>query len=423
MGFEWRGARAERVRGLGVSEIRKALTAAADPGLLSFAGGIPAPELFPVDEFRTALDRAIRDEPENFLQYGPTEGHPALREYVADKLRWCGMRCTAGQVVIVNGSQQGLDLVGRLMLDPGDRVLVEDPSYVGAIDAFRQYQAGFTVVPTDAEGIRVDAVAECLRRDRGPGGPRRIRLLYTMPNYANPSGLTMSLKRRKELVELSHRFGLPVVEDDAYGELRFDGPRLPSLSSLDCQGTVIYLGTLSKVLAPGLRIGWVVAQPDVVKPLLHLKERSDLHSAIGSQIAAVNVLSNGFHEPHVERLVHAYRQRRDAMVAAVAEHFPAGTQWQRPDGGFFLWCTLPAGTDSGVLLREAMTRARVAFVPGRDFHAGAARPDTIRLNYSGVTPAAIHDGIGRLGALLHETGFERSLKDSYELKGGNELVG
>lgn len=395
------GLQADRMHGLVPSEIRKALLAAGRPGLISLAGGVPAAGSFPVERYRAAFDRILRDDPSQFLQYGRIEGYGPLRELAAERMARFGARYDPGQVLVTSGSQQGIDLVGRLLLNVGDQVVVESPSYLGALETFRQYQVGFVVVPPDDEGIRTDLLEEHLRRDRGPGGPRRIRLLYTMPNFANPSGATMGLARRRALVELAARFRLPVVEDDAYGELRFDGARVPSLSSFDTAGLVFSLGSLSKVLSPGLRIGWLASPAAFVLPVESLKERCDLHSPHGPQMATVQVMADGFLDAHLRDLRALYRARRDAMLAAIEAEFPPMVRHARPEGGFFVWCTLPAGVDAAALLPGA-ARRRVAFVPGAGFHAGGGRADTMRLSFSGLPPDLIREGVARLGSVLKE---------------------
>jgi 2-aminoadipate transaminase len=343
----------------------------------------------------------LRDGPRDFLQYGSTEGHLPLRELIAARLSWCDMHVSPDRVLVTNGSQQGIDLAARLLLEPGSHIVVDDPSYVGALENFQQYQAEFTVVPSDEEGLRADVLERVLRADRAPGGAHRIRMLYIVPNFANPSGTTMSLARRHALVELSHRFALPVVEDDAYGELRYDGVHLPSLASLDDVGTVIYLGTFSKVLSPGLRVGWMVGHPGFIGPLTHLKERVDLHSATGAQQAVCEIASDDFMTGHLARLRATYQERRDTALAAALEHFPAEVTWRHPAGGYFLWCTLPSGMDSRRLLRDAMTHERVVFVPGDDFFANGTDVGAIRLSYSAIPPAQIAEGVHRIGRTMH----------------------
>jgi 2-aminoadipate transaminase len=406
--FDWTAACAGRAKGLRASEIRTALNTAGSRNLITLAGGVPAAELYPTERFREAFARVLRDGPRDFLQYGSTEGHPALRELIASRLSWCDMRVSPDRILVTNGSQQGIDLAARLLLEPGSHIVVDDPSYVGAIENFQQYQAKFTVVPSDDEGLRPDVLEHVLRVDRASGGPNRIRMLYIVPNFANPSGTTMSLARRQQIVDLSHRFGLPIVEDDAYGELRYDGAHIPSLASLDDVGTVIYLGTFSKILSPGVRIGWMVGHPGFIGPLTHLKERVDLHSATGAQQAVCEVASDDFMPGHLDRLKATYRERRDTALAAAMEHFPTEVTWRHPAGGYFLWCSLPSGMDSRQLLRDAMTHERVVFVPGDDFFANGTSVGAIRLSYSAIPPAQIAEGVRRIGLTMHAA-LSRSL--------------
>ena len=361
---------AERVRGLTESEIRKGITDAANPDFISLAGGVPDASLFPAAEFRAAYDKVLRDAPGTFLQYGPTEGYGRLREIIAER-----EHTDAAGVLLTSGAQQGLDLLGRLFVDPGSRVLVEDPSYLGALETFRQYGAEFVALPSDDEGIRPDALEPA-------------RFLYTMPNFANPSGRTMSERRRHELVEAARERNLVIVEDDAYGDLRYEGDPLPNLSTLD--PSVIRIGSFSKVLAPGLRVGWIRAEPHVIRKLVHLKERSDLCGAFGAQMAIAEV--SAMLPTHVKTLVEAYRPRRDAMVDALAEFCPR-VRWHRPEGGFFVWCELPV--DARTLNVE-----NVAFVPGEKFHATRPRPNTMRLSFAGVEPDRIREAVRRIGKAL-----------------------
>jgi 2-aminoadipate transaminase len=398
--FDWERSCADWVRGLGASQIRKAIDAAGDARLISLAGGVPDASLFPVGRVSEGFAKVMRDKPHQVLQYGSTEGELALREALAERLTRQGMTVEAGQLLITGGSQQGLDLAGKMFLSPGDEVLVESPSYLGALEAFRQYHADCREVPTDADGIQTDALAEILTRDRA--GANRIRLLYTMPNFANPSTVTLSAARRQEVVTIAQRFGLPVVEDDAYGELRYEGEHLPSLFELDDMGVVLRLGTLSKVLAPGLRIGWVAAHPRFIAALTHLKERSVLHSPRAAQLVVADLVREGFLDEHVKKLTDAYGERRDAAVAAAMDSFPAEVTWRPPHGGFYLWCVLPSGLDASALLDIGMSCHRVAFVPAAGFHATVPRPETIRVSFSAVSPALVDEGVRRLGAAMRE---------------------
>jgi 2-aminoadipate transaminase len=314
-----------------------------------------------------------------------------------------GIQVTPDNVLVTTGSQQALDLIGKLLINPGDGVVCEAPTYLGAVQAFNAYQAHFITVPGDDDGMRVDQLEEALR-----AGPK---FLYVLPNFQNPSGTTLSLERRERLVELASHYGTPIVEDDPYGQLRYEGKHLPALVKLDAEfhgcangersfrGGVLYLGTLSKLLAPGLRVGWVVAPEPVIARLVQLKQGSDLHSSTFSQMVAYETARGGFLDRHIPRIREVYSRRRDAMLQALERHFPAGARWTRPQGGLFLWVTLPPGMDSARLLQDAI-REKVAFVPGDAFFPGGGGANTLRLNFSYSTPERIEEGIARLGRAI-----------------------
>jgi 2-aminoadipate transaminase len=307
------------------------------------------------------------------------------------------MRCGPDNVLVTNGSQQALDLVGKVLLNPGDAVLVEKPTYLGALQAFNQYQATYAAVPMDEDGMRVDAVERLLERDRAS---RRIKFIYALPNFQNPTGRTMSLERRRRLVELADQYGVPIVEDDPYGELRYEGEPLPALKSLDPSGeTVIYLGTFSKILAPGFRLGWVVASHNALEVLLHGKQPTDLHTGMAQQMATYFVSRDGFVDEHVERIKAFYRERRDVMLRAIEEHFPEDAHFTRPAGGLFVWAELPPNIDTRELLLAAV-KERVAFVPGQGFYPDGSGTNTMRLNFSNVPPEQLREGIRRLGQAI-----------------------
>ncbi len=337
------------------------------------------------------------------LQYGPTEGYRPLRELLVRHMARYGIDVSPEMVLVTAGSQSGLDLVAKLLLNPGDHVAVEAPTYLGALQAFQAYQPEFLSVPIDGDGMQVECLPELLRR-----GPK---FLYVLPNFQNPAGTTLSLERRRRLVELAARWGVPMVEDDPYGQLRYEGAHLPPLVELDAEsrgcahgerafeGGVIYLGTLSKVFAPGFRLGWVVAPEQVITKLVQLKQGADLQTATFNQIVAYEVARGGFLDRHVKRIRQVYGERRNAMLGALERHFPKDARWTRPQGGLFLWVTLPAGVDSMALLDEAL-RAKVAFIPGVPFFANGGGADTMRLNFSYCAPDKIDEGIARLGRLL-----------------------
>lgn len=399
----WTDRYALRARGMTSSVIRELLKLIEDPETISFAGGLPAPEVFPIVEIEAAARRVLAEHASTALQYGATEGYLPLRELLVRHMARYGIEVTPANVLVTSGSQQALDLVAKLFVNSGDHILTEEPTYVGALQAFTAYQAQYLTVPVDEEGMRVDRLEEALR-----AGPK---FLYVLPNFQNPGGVTLSLKRRWQLVELASRYGTPIVEDDPYGQLRYEGRHLPPLVKIDAEhhgsarhgrpyrGGVIYLGSLSKTLAPGLRIGWIVAPGEVVARLVQMKQGMDLHTSTFSQMVAFEVARGGFLDRHVRRVREIYGARRDAMLAALERFFPPGARWTRPQGGLFLWATLPEGCDTAELLKEAL-KEKVAFVPGAAFHPNGGGKNTMRLNFSYSRPEVIEEGIGRLGGVV-----------------------
>lgn len=394
MPVAWQELYAHRAAGMRASDIREILKVTAQPDVISLAGGLPAPELFPIDEYRRAFEWVLETDGAQALQYGPSEGYRPLRTLISERLTRFAMRCSVDDVLITNGSQQALDLMGKMFLNPGDAVLVEKPTYLGALQAFNQYQATYAVVPMDDEGMRVDEVERLLSQQRSSA--QRIKFIYALPNFQNPTGRSLSLERRRRLVELADHFGVPIVEDDPYGELRYEGDPLPTLKALDTHGSVIYLGTFSKILAPGFRLGWIVASPEVMEALLHGKQPSDLHTGMAPQMATYEVARNGFVDTHVERIRSFYKERRDVMLHAIEECFPPDAHYTRPGGGLFVWAELPAHVDTRELLLDAV-QEKVAFVPGQGFHPDSSGTNTMRLNFSNVPPEQLREGIRRLG--------------------------
>ena len=372
------------------SDIREILKVTALPEVISLAGGLPAPELFPIDEYRRAFEWVLESDGALALQYGPSEGYRPLRDFLAERLSRAGILCSCDDLLITNGSQQALDLIAKMTLDPGDAVLLEKPTYLGALQAFNQYQPRYAVAGMDEDGMRVDEVEQLLSSNR------RIKFIYAIPNFQNPTGRTLSLERRRRLVELASHYGVPIVEDDPYGELRYEGEPVPTLKSLDTTGCVIYLGTFSKILSPGLRLGWVVAAPEAMEVLLHGKQPSDLHTGMAQQMATYEVIKNGYLEGHVEEIKAFYKERRDVMLRALEEHFPGDAHFTRPAGGLFVWAELPRHVDTRELLIEAV-QERVAFVPGQGFHPDNSGTNTMRLNFSNVPPEQLREGVRRLG--------------------------
>jgi 2-aminoadipate transaminase len=388
---------AARTVALKPSAIREILKVTAAPDVISFAGGLPAPELFPVDAVARSAQAVLSADGPAALQYGVTEGHLPLREWVCAHLAaTVGLSASPDAVVITSGSQQALDLTARVLLDPGDLVVTENPAYLGALQAFQAYEARIAGIASDEHGLRPGALLAFLE-----ASPVRPKLLYLIPNYQNPTGVSLASARRAEIVRIAARFGVPVLEDDPYGALRFSGEALPALGTFPGARDCLYLGTSSKILAPGLRVAWLVVPDRALREkITTAKQAADLHTSSFTQRIVLHYVSQpGVLDTHVARLCGVYRRRRDVMLAALARELPAGCTWTRPDGGLFLWATLPAGSDTTDLLSIA-AREKIAFVPGAPFWVGEPVHNTLRLNFSNANEARIEEGIARLGRVL-----------------------
>jgi 2-aminoadipate transaminase len=381
---------AVRLRGVGSSPVREILALTARPGVISFAGGLPAPELFDAPGLRAAFAEALGDR--RALQYSTTEGDPELRAAIAGRLSRRGLHTGPDALLITSGSQQALTLAATVLLERGDRVLVEEPSYLAALQAFSLAGAQPIPVACDDGGVDPDAVA-ALAAEHGP------KLLYTIPTFQNPTGRTLSLERRQALAAVAERHGLWLLEDDPYGELRYRGEPLPSLATLAPDHTLA-LSTLSKVAAPGLRIGWVRAPGPLRRPLTIAKQAADLHSSTVDQAAAARWLATVDLDAHIARLRTAYGARRDVLVDNLAAALPPGSTYNRPDGGMFVWARLPDGWDSEALLRNALAHD-VAFVPGHPFFAGVPDRAALRLSFTAHPCHEILEGLWRLAASWH----------------------
>jgi 2-aminoadipate transaminase len=399
----WEYRYAQRTQRMGSSAIRELLKYTEKPDIISFAGGLPAPDVFPIEEFKAACDRVLREQGAMALQYSTTEGYLPLREMIARHSERYGIKITPENVLITSGSQQALDLLGKIFIDPGDRILVESPTYLAAIQAWNAYGAEFISVPMDDDGMNTDYLEEALR-----AGPKFI---YVLPNFQNPTGVTLSMERRRKLLALADQYGVPIVEDDPYGQLRYEGEHLPSIVVLDSQfrddgtpcyrGNVIYLSTFSKTLAPGLRLGWVVAPPEVIGKLVQAKQGADLHTATFNQVVAYEVSRGGFLDRHIHTIRDVYGERRDLMLAAMDRDFPPEVNWTHPQGGLFLWGVLPTYMDAKDLLTTCLEK-KVAFVPGEPFHPTGGGKNTMRINFSNATHEEINQGIKRLGTAINE---------------------
>lgn len=407
----WEYRYAHRTKKMGSSVIRELLKLTEQPDIISFAGGLPAPEVFPVKEFREACNYVLDHFGAQALQYSTTEGYLPLREMIARHAGRYSVEVTADNILITSGSQQALDFIGRLFINRGDYIVVESPTYLGALQAWNAYGAQYISVRTDEDGMIVDELEAALRV-----GPKFI---YILPNFQNPSGSTLSLERRRKLVELADKYGVPIVEDDPYGQLRYEGDHLPSVVYLDSKfrgpngghysGNVIYLSTFSKLLAPGLRLAWVVAPPEVIRKLVMAKQAADLHTSSINQFVAFEVAKGGFLDEHVKVIRATYKERRDTMLEMMDEMFPPEVHWTKPHGGMFLWGVLPEGMDAADVLKVALER-KVAFVPGTAFHPNGGGVNTMRLNFSFSRPEVIREGITRLGTTLKELLKENGVK-------------
>jgi 2-aminoadipate transaminase len=399
----WEYRYAHRSQKTGSSVIRELLKLTEQPDIISFAGGLPAPEVFPLHEFREACNYVLDHFGPQALQYSTSEGYIPLREMIARHTARYSVEVTVENILITSGSQQALDFIGRLFINRGDYIVVESPTYLGALQAWNNYGAQYIPVRTDDDGMIVDELEAALRI-----GPKFI---YILPNFQNPSGSTLTLERRKKLIELADKYGVPIIEDDPYGQLRYDGEHIPSVVALDSEyrgpngthysGNVIYLSTFSKLLAPGLRLAWVIAPPEVIRKLVMIKQAADLHTASFNQYVAYEVGKNGFLTEHAKVIRATYKERRDVMLEMMDELFPSEVTWRKPKGGMFLWSILPEGMDAAEVLKVAVER-KVAFVPGGGFHPRGGNDNTMRINFSYSSPETIREGITRLGKTLKE---------------------
>lgn len=409
MTIEWNKTFAKRALTLTASEIRELLKLINQPDIISFAGGIPDPALFPYDKMAAAYAKIFADPKRRAeaLQYSISEGYTPLREWIADHLATMGIATHADNILILNGSQQALEFLGKLFIGPGDRIIVTNPSYLGALQAFSLYEPTYVTVTLDESGVDLPALTKEFEKG--------AKFLYLTPDFGNPSGVTLSLEQRKVILDLAYRHGIPVIEDTAYEKLRYDGAAVPSLMALDTSllnegaplseptsnGHVIYCGTFSKSIAPAMRIGWIVAPTPALQKLVLMKQASDLHVSTLNQMVMHDVVSDIIEE-HTEKLRDVYRLRRDAMLAALEKYMPAGVTWTKPEGGMFVWATLPPHIDGAALLAASIEKERVAFVPGAAFFPDRSGTNTIRFAFSLSTPEKIDEGIKRLARLIGE---------------------
>ena len=385
---------AKRINNVPRSFIREILKVTEDPSIISFAGGLPNAKYFPQEAISIATQKVLSEEGNGVLQYSTTEGLPELREYIANRYRTKkGLSVESNEILIVNGSQQALDLIGKVLIDQGDGVIIEKPGYLGAIQAFSLYQPTFRGVPLESDGPDLSVIEQIMNNES-------IKLFYTVPNFQNPSGISYSLEKRKSLASLMEQYSSYLVEDDPYGELRFMGEQSPSMKKF-LDNKTIMLGSFSKTVAPAMRMGWVCAKGELMNRLVIAKQAADLHSNSFSQKVLIRYLSDNNVEDHIKTICKAYGKQRDVMIEMIKKHFPSEISYTQPEGGMFLWVTLPKGISSMEAFDAAILK-KVAFVPGFPFYVDGEGENTLRLNYSNSSEDRIAEGIVKLSEVFKE---------------------
>lgn len=386
---------AKRMDNIKASEIRELLKIAQKPGIISFGGGFPAPELFPVEELIKVTKSVLEKHGTTALQYGPTEGYQPLREGIAKRMEKVQASVNPDDILITNGSQQGLDFAAKIFINPGDKIIVEKPSYLGAISAFKAYEPEFIDVEMDEDGMIMEDLEKALKENDN------VKFIYAIPDFQNPTGKTWSVERRKKLVELGNKYDVAIIEDNPYGELRFEGEILPAIKHFDTEGRVIFLGTFSKILCPGMRLGWVAAEKTLLNKFVLVKQGADLQSSTIAQMEVATYLSDYDIDAHIEEIKIVYVKRRDIMLKTMKEEFPEGVTFTYPEGGLFTWVILPEYMNARELALKALEQ-KVAFVPGGSFFANGGHENTFRLNYSNMNEENIVIGIKRLGKVIKD---------------------
>jgi 2-aminoadipate transaminase len=387
---------ASRVERLKPSDIREILKLTENPEVISFAGGVPDPDFFPVEEMKEITRLVLEEQGKKILQYNSTEGLLPLREKIAQRMLKVGVQVSPENLLITSGSQQGLDFSARIFLGEGDAVACESPTYAGAISAFKVCMPEFVEITTDSDGMKLDELEAALQRNKN------IKMIYVIPDYQNPTGKLWSMERRKELIRISHEYNIPVVEDNPYGEISFTEEKMPTLKSLDGVGTVVYLGTFSKTLCPGLRVGWLIASNPIIQKYNIVKQGSDIHTNSLAQAEIDQYLELYNFDDHIKTINEVYKQRKNIMIDSIKKYFPANCLYTNPKGGLFIWIEMPEDYNSRDVLLKALDR-NVAFIPGESFYPSESKKNTFRLNYSNVAEAMIDEGIKRLSEILKTT--------------------
>ena len=387
---------ASRINELEPSDIRNVMKIiAANPGTISMASGAPDPKLYPTEAIAASTDRILKQEPGVALSYGMTLGRLELREQIAKLMAREGVSCTKDQIMVTTGSQQGLSLAAQLFCDPGDLIVTENPSYLGALSAFKPHEVNYVGIDGDDEGMDLEALEKYLKSNE------KVKAIYLVPNFQNPTGKTWTKERRQGLLDIAYKYDLPIIEDNAYGELRYEGERVPSFMSLDRKGQVIHLGSFSKILSPGLRVGWMAASSDLINKLEMLKYGADLQSVELTQMIVTDFLTHNDIDEYLDKIKAVYKKRRDAMLKAIQEEFPPEVHYIRPEGGMFVWVELPEYIDTKELLNQSVER-KVAYVPGQSFYPDESKTNTMRLNFSAMEEDKISEGVQILGRLIRE---------------------
>lgn len=394
----WKEIYAPRTAHMRSSEIRNMLAVTQRPDIISFAGGLPDTRVFPCAQITKATERVMIEDGCSALQYGPSEGHPGLKKILVKLMGEEGIDADIDDFMITDGGQQALELLAKIFVGAGDTIIVEAPSYVGAIQAFSGFEPNYTLVPLDENGIVVEALEEELARLKK--GKIRPKFLYTVPNFHNPAGVTLALERRLKVIELAREHDLLIIEDNPYGWLRYSGEHIPPLRSM--AENIIYISTLSKIFSPGMRLGWVVAPKPILEKLIFAKQAADLCTSSFTQRVAEEYFKSFPWRNHLQNLIRIYRSRRDAMLSALEEFMPEGAAWTRPDGGLFVWASLPDAIDSGEMLAEAIQKAKVAYISGRAFYPDGSGKNSMRLNFSFCEEGIIRAGIERLSEVVKE---------------------
>lgn len=393
----------KRMDNMKASEIRELLKLTQKPEIISFAGGLPAPELFPVEAMKETLAKVMDEYGKVALQYGPTEGLESLREKILERMAKIKVEnLSIKNILITSGSQQGLDFAAKAFINPGDVILCESPTYLGAINAFKAYEPKFVEIETDDDGMIIEDLERALKENKN------VKFIYVIPDFQNPSGRTMSIERRKGLIELANKYDVAVVEDNPYGELRFEGEILPAIKHYDTEGRVIFLGTFSKIFAPGFRIGWIAADEKILSKFVLIKQSADLQSATINQIAVAKFLEDYDIEAHIEKIKEVYKRRKELMLNTIEKEFPKEIKVTNPDGGLFTWAVLPEHLNARELSIKALEK-NVAYVPGGSFFPNGGHENTLRINYSNMEDERIVEGVKRLGEV-----FREALKKSSE---------